>query len=257
MVDELKWARDAALQTVSWVKGFDFPDFERDYEYVALRHPEEYPLMEGRLVSNKGLDIAKDEYEDNFVEEHVAHSNALHSHRRGHGAYHVGPLARYSLNFDRLPPLAREAARDAGLGPQCFNPFQSIVVRAVELVFACDEALRIIDAYEEPATARARGAGPGRHGSRLHRGAPGPALPPLSARCGGADSGSRIVPPTSQNQKTIEDDLWKLVPEQMDLDQDALTRRCEQAIRNYDPCISCATHFLKLDLVRDPACPSA
>ena len=54
------------------VAGFEFPDFEQDYEFVALRHPDEYPFNEGRLVSNQGLDIAVAEYEEHFIEEHVA-----------------------------------------------------------------------------------------------------------------------------------------------------------------------------------------
>ncbi len=138
-------ARDAALETVRWAAGFDFPDRERDYDFVALRHPDEYPFNEGRIVSNRGLDIPAAEYDAHFEESHVERSTALHSHFRGGGAYLVGPLARYSLNFDRLSPLAQQAAREAGLGPRCTNPYRSIVVRAVEVLYACDEALRIID----------------------------------------------------------------------------------------------------------------
>src|SRR6185295_19052384 len=111
-----------ALAVVEWVAKFDFPEFERDYEFVALRHAEEYPFNEGRLVSNKGLDISIRGFDDHFVEEHVEHSNALHSALRERGAYLVGPLARYSLNSDRLSALALEAAREAGLPSVCRNP---------------------------------------------------------------------------------------------------------------------------------------
>jgi sulfhydrogenase subunit alpha len=149
-IEKLEWARDAALETVRWTATLPFPDFEQDYEFVALRHPDEYAITEGRLVSNKGLDIALSEYDDHFVEEHVAHANALHSVVKERGAYLVGPLARYNLNFDKLSPLAQQAARDAGLGPVCRNPFKSIIVRSVETVYACDEALSIIDQYEMP-----------------------------------------------------------------------------------------------------------
>ena len=133
LVETLERAREQALNTVRWVSTFDMPDFEQDYEFVALRHPSEYPFNEGRLVSNKGLDIAIRDYDEHFVEEHVAHSNALHSVLTGRGAYFVGPMARYSLNFDRLPALVQQAARDAHLSSVCRNPFQSIVVRAVEV----------------------------------------------------------------------------------------------------------------------------
>src|SRR5215467_12513804 len=145
LAEQLKWGRDVALETVRWVAQLPFPDFEQDYEFVALRHPTEYPLNEGRLVSNKGLDIAVREYDDHFVEEHVAYSNALHSLLKERGAYFVGPLARYNLNFDRLSSLAKEAAKNAGLRSICKNPFQSIIVRSVEVLYAFDEALRIIE----------------------------------------------------------------------------------------------------------------
>jgi sulfhydrogenase subunit alpha len=248
--ENLKWACDAALETVRWVGAFPFPDFERDYEFVALRHPEEYPFNEGRLVSNKGLDIAVREFEQHFAEEHVPHSTALHSVRKEHGAYFVGPLARYSLNADRLSPPAREAARAAGLGPQCRNPFQSIVVRAVETLQACDEALRIIDQLEmpdapaveiEPRSSIGYGCTEAPRGLLYHR---------YRLDDHGAILDAKIVPPTSQNQKTIESDLRQFIPSRLELPKDQLQWQCEQAIRNYDPCISCSTHFLNLQVER-------
>src|SRR5579859_3089744 len=150
LVEQLKWGRDAALETVRWTAQLPFPDFEQNYEFVALRHPAEYPFNEGRLVSDQGLDITAQGYDDHFVEEHVPYSNALHSVLKERGAYFVGPLARYNLNFDRLSPLAQQAAQDAGLAPVCRNPFQSIIVRSVEILYAFDEALRIIEEYEMP-----------------------------------------------------------------------------------------------------------
>jgi coenzyme F420-reducing hydrogenase alpha subunit len=250
LVDRLERARDGALQLTRAVAAFDFPPFERDYELVALRHPSEYPLTEGRLVSNRGLDSAVEDYEDRFREEQVPHSNALHSVLAHGGAYQVGPLARFSLNFDRLPEVARDAARAAGLGPECRNPFRTIVVRAVETLFACEEALRIVRAYTPPdrpaleVTPRAgRGCGctEAPRGILYHR---------YTLDGEGTIRDARIVPPTSQNQKTIEDDLRALVPGCLDLPEDRLQWRCEQAVRNYDPCISCATHFLKLEVQR-------
>ena len=62
---------------------------------------------------------------------------------------------------------------------------------------------------------------------------------------------AKIVPPTSQNQKMIEDDLRHYVEQAIELPEDQLMWQCEQAIRNYDPCISCATHFLKLQIERE------
>jgi coenzyme F420-reducing hydrogenase alpha subunit len=250
LAERLKWARDAALETVRWTAGLPIPDFQQDYEFIALRHPGEYPFNEGRLTSNKGLDIAVSEYEQHFVEEHVEHSNALHSRLKDRGAYFVGPLARYSLNFDKLTPFAQDAARAAGLEPVCRNPFQSIIVRSVEILYACDEALRIIAEYEapeKPAINLPQCAGTGcgcteaPRGILYHR-------YELDER--GMILSAKIVPPTSQNQKTIESDLWRFIPDRVNLPEDQLLWQCEQAVRNYDPCISCATHFLRLHIER-------
>ncbi len=251
LVEKLKGAREAALATVRWTATLPFPDFEQDYEFVALCHPEEYPFNEGRLVSNKGLDIAIREYEDHFVEEHVPYSNALHSVLRDRGAYLVGPLARYNLNFAKLSPLAQEAAREAGLGSGCRNPFQSIVVRSVETLYACDEALRIIEGYEmpEPSALQVQPRGGTGYGcTEAPRGL-------LYHRYRIDDRGmildAKIVPPTAQNQRVIEEDLRRFVPLHRDLPHEELTWKCEQVIRNHDPCISCATHFLKLHVEQE------
>ncbi len=251
ITERLKWAHDSALEMIKLVSTFEFPEFERDYEFVSLRHPSEYPLNEGRLVSNRGLDIEVREYEQHFAEEHVRHSNALHSVMKGRGPYFVGPLARYNLNFDRLSPEIQQAARAAGLEATCFNPFKSIIVRSVETLFAIDEALRIIANYEKPErpfihVAPKAGVGCGcseaPRGICYHR---------YKIDEHGIIQDAKIVPPTSQNQKTIEEDLRQFIPRFIDLNDEKLTWQCEQAVRNYDPCISCATHFLKLKVERN------
>jgi coenzyme F420-reducing hydrogenase alpha subunit len=250
LVDKLERAREIALETVAVTAGFDFPDYEQDYELVALSSPGEYPIDVGRIVSTRGLDIAVSEYEDHFVEEHVARSNALHSRIIERGSYLCGPLARFALAYDRLSPLAQEAAVEAGLSPSERNPFRSIVVRAVELVYAADEALRLIAGYEEPdapAVEVEPRAGVGHGCTEAPRGI-------LYHRYELDDDGTildaKIVPPTSQNQRTIEEDLRGVVERSLALPDDELALLCEQTIRNYDPCISCATHFLTLEVER-------
>jgi coenzyme F420-reducing hydrogenase alpha subunit len=248
--DELLRARDASLGTVKLVAGFDFPDCTRDYEFVSLGKADEYPFNAGRVVSNSGLDITPQQYDAHFVESHVRWSNALHSDKIGHGHYLTGPIARYSLNSSLLSPLAQQAAREAGLGPTCNNPFLSIVVRAVEVVYAFDEALRIIDTYEEPDrpfTEAVTRAGTGYACTEAPRGM-------LYHRYRLDEEGTildaKIVPPTSQNLASMEDDLRAFAPAWLEESDDRLRHLCEQAIRNHDPCISCATHFLKLDVQR-------
>ena len=251
LAETLERAREAALETVRWVGGFEFPDRERDYTYVALRHPDEYPFNEGHIVSSRGLNITASDYDRHFEEIHVERSTALQSRMRdGGGSYLVGPLARYNLNFDRLSPSVQDAARAAGLGASCANPYQSIVVRAVEVLHACEEALRIIAAYEEPDSQAVPvepragvgyGATEAPRGLLYHR---------YRLEADGTIAEARIVPPTSQNQASIEEDLASYVGGFLDLPDEALRNRCEQTVRNYDPCISCATHFLRLDMDR-------
>jgi sulfhydrogenase subunit alpha len=250
LVGDLERAREIALAAVELVAGFDFPDYERDYELVSLRHPGEYPIDRGRIVSNRGLDIAVDSYPDHFVEEHVAWSTALHSSVRERGAYLCGPLARFALNADELSPIAREAARDVGLEPSERNPFRSILVRCVELVYATDEALRLIAAYEQPdvpaldvqpRAGTGHGCTEAPRGILYHR---------YTIDADGTILDADIIPPTSQNQHTIEDDLRAVVERSLDVPDEELTLLCEQTIRNYDPCISCSTHFLTLEIDR-------
>lgn len=249
--DPLKRALDASMDLLKLLATLEFPELEQDYEFVALSHPDEYPFTEGRIVSNRGVDLPLSEFEQHFVEEHVEHSNALHARHVGHGAYCVGPLARYNLNYAKLPDIAKEAAKTVGLGEKVNNPFKSLLVRGVENVFAIHEALRIIDQYEEPERPHVEyelRAGTGHGCSEAPRGI---CFHSYEIDNDGVIRKAHIMPPTSQNQPTIESDLRELVSRHLDLSDEELTLRCEQAIRNYDPCISCATHFLRLKIVRE------
>jgi sulfhydrogenase subunit alpha len=250
LVPGLEECRELARQSVAWVAKLDFPDFQQDYEFCALRHPDHYAIEDGRLVSSSGLDIGPGEYEEHFTEMQVPHSTALQSLMSDGGTYFLGPMGRYSLNSAQLSGVAREAAQDAGLGEDCRNPFKSIVVRAVEILYAFDEALRLIADYEPPdppAVEVQPRASVGTGWSEAPRGM-------LWHRYRLEDDGSigeaRIVPPTSQNQARIEQDLREFVRPRVYLPDERLQWECEQAIRNYDPCISCSTHFLKLDVDR-------
>ena len=250
LAEPLRWAADAAVATARWAATFEFPEAHFDGDLVSLRHPTEYPITGGRVVSSAGLDIGVDEYLDHFGEEHVAHSTALHGTAASGRGFAVGPLARYSNNADRLPEVARQVAGDVGLGVTCRNPFQSILVRSVEMVFAATEALRIIEEYEPPAApavavaarpAVGHGCTEAPRGLLYHR---------YEIGADGTIRDARIVPPTAQNQPAIERDLAGFVATRLHLDDAELTRLCERVIRNHDPCISCATHFLDMTVIR-------
>ncbi len=247
--EALLHARDDALATVEWVAAFEFPDVHGEYRFVSLVHPEDYPIERGRVGSSDGLDLTPSGFADLVVETHARRSTALHARIRDKGSYLTGPLARYALNHARLPLVARQAAGRAGIGPVCHNPFQSIIVRSVELVFACEEALGLIETYEPPAPparevpARAgigTGATEAPRGLLVHR---------YEIDGTGMIRTARIIAPTSQNQLTIEEDLKRVAAASLGMSEADLTWRCEQAVRNHDPCISCAAHFLHVSVV--------
>lgn len=250
--DELAWARDAASETVRWTASLPFPEYERGYTFMALRDDQRYAIEDGRIATSAGHEFPAAEFERHVVEKHVEHSSALHAEIAGRGPYLTGPLARFALNRSQLTGIADEAAREAGLGEVCRNPFQSIVVRSVEVLYAFDEAIRLIDAYEPPEPAAfkpddgplaAGGTGHGvseaPRGTLYHR---------YDLVPGGDIQEARIVPPTSQNQRSVELDLAGFVEPRLALPKEQLTWECEQLVRSYDPCISCATHFLNVDV---------
>jgi coenzyme F420-reducing hydrogenase alpha subunit len=250
LLPELRWGRDVAQEAVSWAAALPFPELERDYELLSLRHPDEYPLCEGRLVSSRGLDIDVRDYERCFVESQVPHSNALHSRVVGRGACLSGPLARFNLCFDRLAPAVRALAARVGVIPPLTNPFRTLVVRLLEVTQAFEESLAIVERYVPPRAPFVDGpprAGIGHGGTEAPRGFLYHRYE-LDAR--GTIVDACIVPPTSRNQLAMEEDFYVLGPALAALPEAEAQRRAEQAVRNHDPCISCATHFLTLRIER-------
>ncbi|MFF4569745.1 Ni/Fe hydrogenase subunit alpha [Streptomyces sp. NPDC001410] len=266
LAERLRQARDDALETVRWVAAFDFPDAVSEHDLLALRDPGRYAIDSGTpaVVATVGGTPEPHEFpvsdlEQHVHEEQVPHSTALTAALDGR-RYLTGPLARYAVSGRWLHPAAAEAARDAGLGDPvagdiCDNPFRSIVVRAVEVVQAVEEALSIIQDYERPPRpaldvvprkAVGTGATEAPRGLLYHR---------YALAESGTLTAARIIPPTAQNQTAIEEDVRRAVQARLDrhgpaADDEELTRLCERTIRNHDPCISCAAHFLDLTVER-------
>ena len=231
--------------------GFDFPDVEGDYLFVALHEPDRYAIESGRVAL-----LGRARHHAGRLRRRSWWRSTWPARRRctrgSTGATPTSPVRWRATRStgDQLGVLARQAADAAGLGATCRNPFQSIVVRSVELVVACDEALRLVESYEPPEPPAVEvppragvgvGATEAPRGLLFHR---------YELDADGLIASARIVPPTSQNQLSIEADLRRVVEEGLELDDDALTWRCEQAVRNHDPCISCAAHFLEVEVVR-------
>ncbi|MBK1735994.1 Ni/Fe hydrogenase subunit alpha [Halorhodospira abdelmalekii] len=249
--EEFEYCLTAMEGIIDELASLRFPDFERDYRFMALTHPDEYPIDRGELARSDGARAGVEAYDEWLIEHHEERSTSLHSYCAADGtAVCLGPLARYALNHERLTPRAAAAATRAGLDAVCRNPFKSILVRSVELIFAFEEALRLLAAYERPTaacvpfTARAGtgyGASEAPRGICYHR---------YSIDGHGVITDSKIVAPTSVNQRVIEEDLRAFAEPNLHLPDEPLRDYLEQAIRNYDPCISCSTHFLDLTVER-------
>jgi sulfhydrogenase subunit alpha len=251
LVEELKWARDASIKSLEWVSTFHFPDFTIDYEFVSLCHSEEYPMNEGFLGSNRGLKVPTSAFEEEIQEVHMPHSTALHALRKDGSSYLTGPMARFALNFECLSTKTKELAKEYKVLSPCTNPFRSIQVRCIEVFYALDEAIRIIENYKKPKEHAVEVKPRAGSGSAITEAPRGNLYHRYDIDEKGIIKYAKIVAPTSQNQRRIEEDLRILIKQQIDLGDDELTYNCEQAIRNYDPCISCSTHFLKLHVERE------
>lgn len=251
LLPELEQALADARETVRWTAGFSLPAWEREPTLLALSDGEHYSLDTGRLVTSEGVDLDPGDWEQAFEEQQVAHSTALQS-RAKDGRHHLlGPPARVALTGSYLHPAAREALAEAG-GVDLLrrNLFAAISARGVEMVHAIASAIDIVESYSEPSAPAAdweARAGTAAWSTEAPRGL---LFQTYEIDERGLVSSARIVPPTAQNQASIEDDLRTYAGTILHLPQAEATARLEAMIRCYDPCISCATHFLRVDIDR-------
>jgi coenzyme F420-reducing hydrogenase alpha subunit len=248
LVPRLDKVRGSVRRMVDFVSSLEKPSLKRQSILVSLHDTSRYAIDGGEIVSNQGLRVPPSKFEESFEEHQVEYSNALHSRTKDGSSYMVGPLARYNLNFEQLNPVAKGIAEDAGLEPPLNDPFQSITIRALEIAHALEEAAAEIRAYSEPA-----------HSSVPYKVNQGTCFGVSEAPRGilyhsyavngrGQVERAKIIPPTAQNQARMEDDIRLFAPEIMKSEAREARRLSEMAVRNYDPCISCATHFLRLDI---------
>lgn len=248
LLPELEWSRDAMQQLIGWLMSLDYPDFEVEHPFVALRHPLEYPMNEGRVVSSTGLDLAVEAFPSHFIEQQVPHSNALQSRGTtlpGEGVYQVGPLARWNLNANQAPPLVQSIAASLNLMPPVKNPYRSLAIRGLEVLLALVEAIRIIRSTPQATSASVPFEACAGQGEAITEAPRGMLYHRYATSADGLIQDAVIIPPTSQNQRGMELDMAHLAPSLLQMSDEEASLAAERVIRNYDPCISCATHFLK------------
>jgi len=248
LLEDMKWALQASLETVQFAGSLDYPDFEMDYEFVSNTRSDEYAIYDGDILSSTGRRVSVNDFETAYLESQVPQSTALHSHTVDGDSYFVGPLARFNNNYEQLRPIARQAAEDIGVELPLKNPYKSLIARAVELVEVCDVGVDLMEAYdpkgppyEDVVLEEGEGCGISEapRGILYHR---------YKVGADGLIQFAKITPPTAQNYARMEADLWVLAPEVISLPHAEASLACEHLIRSYDPCISCSTHFLKLNI---------
>ncbi len=251
LVPDFEWGLNAAIETTRWVAGFEYPELESDCEFVSLSHPDEYPMNEGVMQTSSGDQIEISNYRDEFQEQQVPHSTALHAIRKTTGRpYLLGPLSRVNLNRDRLSPSARKLADEIAFEPECRNPHRAIIARGLELVHSYEEALQILrdeHSTKQPRMTYEYQAGVGMSATEAPRGT---LFHRYEIDAEGKIVEADIIPPTSQNQAQIEVDLKAWVGQVIEKEESQAARLCENLVRAYDPCISCSTHFLNVTIER-------
>jgi coenzyme F420-reducing hydrogenase alpha subunit len=250
LLNDLKDAVNDARDLLEWTTQLKLPVSEQQFTSVCLQHPDEYPMNEGHIISSDGLDITLDCYRQHFTESHAPHSTALHSHLNGK-PYLVGPLARINLNYDKLPFEVKQILEANSLRFPSTNMFHSIIARAAEIYLAILEAIAILESYQHPIDSHVAVTPKSGTGFGCTEAPRGILWHQYQLDDKGDVVNAVIVPPTSQNQARIEEDLRQsLEIFGLENDDDALRLHGEMVIRNYDPCISCATHFLKIRVDR-------
>ncbi len=241
--------QEMAAITQDFAESMTFPEFEHDYEFVSVVAENEYPMNLGRIQSNRGLDLDQEEFDQAIEEFQVPHSTALHARLKDRGRYLVGPLARLNLAARHLHPQAAEllesVCRQMEKPLPWRNTYLSLLARGIETVHALALAGDLLESYQPPNLSRipiAPRAGTGGHGTEAPRGL---CWHRYQTTDDGTIAHARIVPPTSQNQAAIEEDLRVLAGQITHLPDEQAALRCEHLIRNYDPCISCSVHFLR------------
>lgn len=243
-------ALPVAETLLQWTASLELPDYSHDFIWVSLKDPQVYPINGGEITSSHGLTLSYQDYPNHFHEHQVKHSTAFYALLDGND-YLVGPLARINNNFEVLPPVIKQLAKQNNISFPSRNMFTSIQARALEIYYALYDAQQLMDQPCPQGTAN---------------------LPvtPKAGECFFCTEAPRgliyhhyqlddngkvlqctIIPPTSQNQARIEQDLKYSVKRfGLNKSDDELKFFCERVIRNYDPCISCSTHFLDFSLLR-------
>lgn len=258
LLSKLKAGLKIALETVKTIK---LPDFERETEYIALSHPDEYSFLEGNVKSSVSGEVTPQDYLKFVHEYDVEHSTSKHSKNKK-DSYMVGALARFNINHDKLPKKYVDFASSLGLNAPCYNPFMNSIAQIVETAFCVDDAVSIVDEYLKKGidNNQAISSWPNAEEKKTFKINPGRGVGAVEVPRGilfhdytinekGLVDKANCVIPTNQNLANIDLDMKKMIPEILHKSKEEITLQAEMLVRAYDPCISCSCHMLNVEFV--------
>jgi len=236
--------------TVELFAGFSYPLFSRQREALSLQPESCYPLHGRTLLNSGGESFPVEDYRDQIEEYLSPHSTAKLA-RSKTGSYMVGSQARIRHGVAHLSPMARKVAAALDLDSSGMNPFENLKARLIEVVHYFEEAMHAIDELlmsgmnricANPTPTR---FGPGAAVVEAPRGL---LFHSYDYSADGLLQHADCVIPTAQNLSSIEADMQALLPGLLDRPDEQLKQQLEMLIRSYDPCLSCSTHLLKIEL---------
>lgn len=261
MLELLHSMRPDIESTVELCAQLQFPQFERDTEYVGLvSDDEEYPLLSGEVASTDDVKMNKKDYKKITNEFTVPHSSAKFA-KLSRESYFVGALARINLNYNKLHPKAKAVADSIGLKPKIINPFLNTAAQLVECIQCLEHSIEIIEDFQKNGINYDEEIVVGLNEGNKIPVKPGNGVGAVEVPRGilfhnyevdekGIIKNANCIIPTSQNVNNIEYDMKKLVPEILDKSENEIQLSLEMLVRAYDPCISCSAHFLDVDFIK-------
>jgi len=229
------------------------PNFTRETEFIALTDPSEYALYDGKIASSDTGTAPAKEYLT-FANEYVIPQSTAKWAKHVRESYMVGALARLNINYKSLSPMAQKTAEKFNLLPMCYNPFMNNIAQLIEVVQSVEDSISLINEleaaglkpqsdYNNPEVTIKAGRGVGAieapRGILFHD---------YTFNDKGVCTKANCIIPTNQNHGNIQLDMKAILPQILDKPQKEIELTLEMLVRAYDPCISCSTHVVKVNI---------
>ncbi|PLW79628.1 hypothetical protein C0585_06545 [Candidatus Woesearchaeota archaeon] len=245
----LKQASLDAAKTYELFSKIVYPSFERYRENISLKQFDGFPLLEGTIISDKGVSLQPDKYQEFLKESFNIYSTSKFALREGK-EFMVGALPRVNNNFKLLSGNCERLIKKSRIRFPSKNPFHNLIAQSLELVHWIEHAIDLLSRTEffnevpvefKPKKCKGIAATEVPRGILYHH---------YEFDNKGFVTKSNIITPTVQNLKTMEKDIKEFVPSLLHKKKEEIILDIEKLIRAYDPCFSCSTHFLNVNWKR-------